>query len=71
MAYTQADLDAVRSAIARGERSVQIEGKRVEYRDVDQLMAAERFITAALQDDADTAAGRTRRRQVRLYQRGR
>ena len=48
MAFTQADLDAVRSAIARGERSVQFADRSVTYRSMDELLRAEERISNAL-----------------------
>ncbi|MEO4030012.1 phage head-tail joining protein [Chromobacterium vaccinii] len=38
MAFSQADLAAVETALARGERVVQYQDRRVEYRSVDELM---------------------------------
>lgn len=48
MAFTQADLDAVQRAITRGERTVQYSDRLVVYRSMDELLQAERLITAAL-----------------------
>lgn len=49
VAYTQQDLDAVRRAIARGEKSVMFADRSVTYRSMDELIEAERRILAALQ----------------------
>lgn len=46
--YTDADLAAIRSAIAKGERSVQFADRQVVYRSIDELLKAEQRITAAL-----------------------
>ncbi|AOS78307.1 MULTISPECIES: phage head-tail joining protein [Hydrogenophaga] len=40
MAYTQAQLDALEAALAKGEKRVTFGDKTVEYRSVDELMAA-------------------------------
>ncbi|BAO82924.1 hypothetical protein SMCB_0696 [Serpentinimonas maccroryi] len=40
MTYTQAHLDALKAALAKGERRVSFGDKTVEYRSVDELMAA-------------------------------
>ena len=46
--YTDADLEAVRRAIAKGERSVQFENRSVTYRSMDELFQAEERISSAL-----------------------
>ncbi len=48
MAFTQADLDAVRAAIAKGERSVQFSDRSVTYRSMEELFKAEEHISSAL-----------------------
>ncbi len=40
MAYTQAHLDALQAALAKGEKRVSLGDKTVEYRSVDELTAA-------------------------------
>ena len=40
MAYTQAHLDALEAALVKGEKRVTFGDKTVEYRSVDELMAA-------------------------------
>jgi hypothetical protein len=40
MAYTQAHLDALETALAKGEKRVTFGDKTVEYRTVDELKAA-------------------------------
>lgn len=54
MAFTQTDLDKIRAAIARGERSVTFADRTVIYRTLDELLQAEARIAAALA----TAPGR-------------
>lgn len=48
MAYTQADLDTIDAAIATGEKVIQIEGKRIETHDANELLRLRRFIAAQL-----------------------
>ncbi|WP_281645553.1 hypothetical protein [Parendozoicomonas sp. Alg238-R29] len=48
MAYTQADLDAIEEAIASGEWIVEIDGRKVQYRSINQLQDAHRFISRKL-----------------------
>ncbi len=48
MAYTQADLDAIRTAIATGERTVTFSDRMVSYRSMEELLQAEARIVAAL-----------------------
>lgn len=61
--WTQSDLAAVRSAISSGVRSVTFaDGRRTEYHSLDQLLAAERVIDAALQMQAQAVSGVVRRR---------
>lgn len=66
MAFTQADLDAVKRAIASGQLEVQYGDKRVRYRSIDDLERAARMIGAEL----DEAAGVRRKRIVRLRSAG-
>jgi hypothetical protein len=44
MAFTQTDLDAVNAAIASGELSVEVSGRRVVYRSMDDLLKARSLI---------------------------
>lgn len=41
MVWTQADLDAIRTAIARGEKAVRFADREVVYQTVADLLAAE------------------------------
>jgi hypothetical protein len=46
--YTQAQLDAIRAAIAKGEKSVTFADRTAVYRSMDELLQAEARIAAAL-----------------------
>lgn len=48
MAFSSVDLDAVRKAIARGERVVQFADRSVTYRSIDELLQAEAHIAQSL-----------------------
>ena len=48
MAYSTADLTAIRTAIARGERSVTFADRTVTYRSMEELLQAEARIGQAL-----------------------
>lgn len=61
MAYTEEQREALRRALASGERRVSYDGKSVEYRDVAELKAALAEVEAALAQ----AEGR-RVRQIRV-----
>jgi hypothetical protein len=37
MAYTQADLDRLQAAIAKGARRVRMNGEEVEFRDLNEM----------------------------------
>ncbi|MDQ7981359.1 hypothetical protein QYH69_29435 [Paraburkholderia sp. SARCC-3016] len=57
MAYTQADLDRIRRAIARGETEVRQGDRMVQFRSVDELLKVKR----AIEDELGTTAGGQRR----------
>jgi len=61
MAYTQTDLDNVKTAIASGEQSVKVGGRKVVYRSVDELRNARDDIAAELAAADTTTASTTRR----------
>ncbi len=61
MAYTEEQREALRRALASGERRVSYDGKTVEYRSVAELKEALAEVEAALSQ----AAGR-RVRQIRI-----
>jgi len=48
MAHTQADLDAIKAAIASGEQSVEVGGRKVVYRSVEELRKARDDIATEL-----------------------
>lgn len=48
MAYSQADLSAIQSAIARGELSVEFADRKVVYRSIEELLKAEEHIATAI-----------------------
>jgi hypothetical protein len=61
MAHTQADLDAVKAAIASGEQSVEVAGRKVVYRSIEDLRKARDDITAELAADAGASTSAVRR----------
>jgi len=66
MAFTQTDLDNIQAAIAMGELSVEVNGRKVVYRSMPDLMAAEtRIKTALAEADANTSSA-TRRGSYRV-----
>lgn len=56
MAYTEAQLQALESALVKGERRVSYGDKTVEYRSVDELKAAIREVKRGISEQA-TATG--------------
>ncbi len=50
--YTEAQLQALRDALARGEKRVTFGDKTVEYRTVDELKQAIAEVEAAMHKDA-------------------
>ena len=56
MAHTQNDLDAIKAAIASGEQSVEVAGRKVVYRTIDDLRKARDDITAELNATATATA---------------
>lgn len=48
MAYTDAQLTAIRSAIAKGELEVEFSDRRVRYRSIEELLKAEERIAGSL-----------------------
>lgn len=47
--FTTANLEAIEAAIASGELVVQQDGKRIQYRSMDELRAARQLMRAELQ----------------------
>ena len=62
MAYTEVQLQALETALAKGERRVSFGDKTVEYRSVEELQAAIRTVESELA----RSAGATRKRQIRV-----
>lgn len=58
MAFTQTDLDNINAAIATGELTVEVNGRRVTYRSVDDLLKAR----SAIQSDLAAASAGNRPR---------
>lgn len=52
MAYTQADLEALQAALAKGEKRVSFGDKTVEYRSVEELKDAIREVKRGLLEQA-------------------
>jgi len=67
MSYTTEQLDALRQALATGERRVTFADRTVEYRSVEELRAAIREVEAALaKEQADAGTGKPLVRQIRV-----
>ena len=67
MAYTETQLQALESALAKGERRVTFADKTVEYRSVYELMAAIREVRRGLlQQAAETGLLPGAPRQIRV-----
>lgn len=49
MAFTQTDLDNINAAIATGELSVEVNGRKVVYRSMDDLVKARSIVASDLQ----------------------
>lgn len=62
MTYTTTQLDALKRALATGERRVSFGDKTVEYRSVEELQSAIRTVKAELA----RGAGTSRNRQIRV-----
>jgi len=56
MAFTQTDLDKIQIAIATGALTVRVNGKLVTYRDMDELLKAERRIQLALRPQSQSGS---------------
>lgn len=68
MAYTQADLDALDRAITGSQLAVQLGDRRVQYRSMDELLAARQHV--AQQIAAASRGGGASRRFVFSTMRG-
>ena len=62
MSYTNAQLKALRKALATGERRVSFGDKTVEYRSIEELQAAIRTVEA----DIARSTGVPAKRQIRV-----
>ncbi|MBV6795032.1 phage head-tail joining protein [Xanthomonas euvesicatoria] len=62
MAYTTTQLDALKRALATGERRVSFGDKTVEYRSIEELQIAIRTVEAELA----RGIGRSAKRQIRV-----
>lgn len=67
MAVTQADIDALNSAIASGERVVVLNGESVTYRSIPELITARND----LQQQLDAALPVKRNKRIYNYYAGR
>lgn len=54
MALTQTDLDALDTAIATGELSVEFNGRRVTYRSIPDLLQARAHVAAQIAAQANS-----------------
>jgi len=52
MAYTEVQLQALETALVKGERRVTFGDKTIEYRTVDELMAAIRDVKRGISEQA-------------------
>lgn len=57
MAFTQTDLNNIDAAIATGELSVEVNGRKVVYRSMDDLLKSRNLINDALQGAATPTTG--------------
>ena len=62
MAFTQSDLDNINAAVGTGELSVEVNGRKVVYRSIDDLVKARNLIANDLAATAASAAGGSTRR---------
>ena len=62
MTYTSTQLEALKRALATGERRVSFGDKTVEYRSVEELQAAIRTVEAEIARNA----GASPKRQIRV-----
>lgn len=61
MAFTQTDLDAVNAAVASGELKIEVAGRMVMYRSIDELIKARDIISAELAATATAGTSAVRR----------
>ncbi|MDP3651056.1 MAG: hypothetical protein Q8R67_05165 [Rhodoferax sp.] len=61
MAFTQTDLDAVNAAIASGELKIEVAGRMVMYRSIDELIKSRDLIQAEIASAATASTSSVRR----------
>ncbi len=71
MAISQANIDALNAAIAKGERVVRMGDRSVEYRSVAELISARNNLESRKAAEDAAAAGKTVPRQTLMYHGGR
>ena len=54
MALSQSDLDALDTAIASAELEVEVDGRRIRYRTIDELQKARAHVATVLAGDASS-----------------
>lgn len=64
MAFTQTDLDNINAAVGTGELSVEVNGRKVVYRSIDDLVKARNLIANDLA--AVSTTGTVRRGSFRV-----
>jgi protein-disulfide isomerase-like protein with CxxC motif len=70
MAWTQADLDTLRAHMASGVQKVRYaDGREVTYHSLDQMLAAEKVISAAI-SMADASSSSVIRRKFASFKSG-
>jgi predicted DNA-binding transcriptional regulator AlpA len=58
MAWTQAEIDALKTAIAKGEKQVTFADRSVTYRSLDEMLTALQLMEAEVAADAGTSRPR-------------
>lgn len=66
MSYTQAQLDALRAAVAQGVREVTVDGRRVVYSTTDEMLR----LIAVIERSLARAAGRRVTGRNPIFRRG-
>lgn len=66
MAFTQTDLDNINTAIATGEQSVEVNGRKVVFRSVDDLLKARATVASELALTGASASSTPRRGSYRV-----
>ena len=67
MAFTQTDLDNINTAISHGELAVELNGRKVVYRSVDDLIKARALVASELSAaSATSGSDGTRRGSFRV-----